>query len=378
MTTVRATAPARPPSSPARSPRLHSVTALRFFAAVAVVLVHVRFQFVSSHALRAAASFGYVGVTFFFLLSGFVLTWSWSGQSAGRFWWGRVTRIWPLNVALMLVAFTVLAASEREPGTFGKSLELLLLQAWDPHRTVYFGGNGVSWSLSCEMFFYLLFPLVVGPVARLGRRGLAALAAATAFVLVGAPVMVGSSVSADTYYWLFYVFPPYRFGEFLLGMVLARAALLGLRVRRPALSGGLATAGIAALIAAVTWLNLATGAIAGRPFVAAVAVPLFALLLLACVAAETGPRRPWLTWRPLVVLGEWSFALFLVHKPVMLLTERWGWWPPADGAASTLAFVVFLALASAVAGLLHHGVEKPVDQALRRVAWRPVARPAGG
>jgi peptidoglycan/LPS O-acetylase OafA/YrhL len=371
----RPAAPATDPTT-GRARRLHGLTALRFFAAAAVVLVHVRFQFSDSHTLTVAAGYGYAGVTFFFLLSGFVLTWSWSRQPAGRFFWRRLARIWPLQFALMLVAFTVLADRERLPGPFGHTLEALLLQSWSPDRAVYFGGNGVSWSLSCEMFFYLLFPFVVPLVIRLHGRGLAVLGALTGAAMLAAPALAAGSVSGDTYYWLFYVFPPYRFAEFLLGIVLARAVALGLRVRRPALAGSLSVAGLALLVAALTWLNVVVGGGVDRPFVALAAVPLFAVLLLACVSAELRSPHSWLTWRPLVLLGEWSFALYLVHKPLFLLTQRWGWWGNSGGLDGALQFVAFLALSTAVAAGAHYALEKPAERALRTLRLRPAAVPS--
>jgi peptidoglycan/LPS O-acetylase OafA/YrhL len=375
-TQVRRPAPPSADLPTARGKRLHGLTGLRFFAAAAVVLVHVRFQFSDSHTLTVAAGYGYAGVTFFFLLSGFVLTWSWSDQPAGRFWWRRLARIWPLQFALMLVAFTVLADRERIPGPFGHALEALLLQAWSPDRAVYFGGNGVSWSLSCEMFFYLLFPFVVPLIGRLHRRGLAVVGALTGAAMLAAPALAAGSVSADTYYWLFYVFPPYRFAEFLLGIVLARAVALGLRVRRPAPAGSLSITGLALLVAALTWLNVVVGGGVDRPFVALAAVPLFALLLLACVSAELRSPDSWLTWRPLVLLGEWSFALYLVHKPLFLLTQGWGWWGDGGGVDGAMQFLAFLVLSTAVAAGAHYAIEKPAERALRTLRLRPAPIPS--
>lgn len=90
-----------------------------------------------------------------------------------------------------------------------------------------------------------------------------------------------------------------RFAEFLLGILLARAVGLGLRLRRPALAGSLSITGLALLVAALTWLNLRQRRAAVAPVAALVA-----------------------RW---VLLGEWSFALHLVHKPLFLLTQSWGW-----------------------------------------------------
>ena len=70
--------------------RLNSLTSLRYFAAAAVVVTHVNPFFLTSALQREATAYWYVGVSFFFMLSGFVLTWSCSWQSAPPFWWNRL------------------------------------------------------------------------------------------------------------------------------------------------------------------------------------------------------------------------------------------------------------------------------------------------
>src|SRR5665213_4402581 len=209
--------------------RLGRLTGMRFFAALAVVLCHVGYRFTNTNSVNVAESYGYVGVSFFFVLSGIVLTWGYSGQPAHRFVWRRLCRIWPLQFLVALFAFTALASQEKPTGAAGHVLQVVLLQAWSPKQKIYFGGNGVSWSLSCELFFYLLFPLVIRPLRGLSRRGLLAAGGATIALLAIVPALaLAHGVSAPIYYWLFFVFPPYRFGEFFLGMILARAVQLRL------------------------------------------------------------------------------------------------------------------------------------------------------
>jgi len=353
--------------------RLNTLTGLRFFAALAVVLIHVGPRFARANWLLTADNLGYVGVSFFFLLSGFVLTWSYSGASARRFWWLRFARVWPAQFVLALFALTVLAAREHIPGRWGRGAELLLLQAWSPDVRVYYGGNGVAWSLSAEMFFYLLFPLVIVGLLRLRGRGLLITAAATLIVMAAAPLIARAvGISDATYAWLFFVFPPYRFAEFLLGMVLARAMQLGLRLPAPGWTALGATAGLVVAMWWLTDLALHTGTVAQRPFVALLMLPFFAALLLAGATRDLdgSHRRWWLGSRPLVLLGEWSFALYLVHKPLFLLTDHWNWWHNTGGLSALAAFFAYLACALAAAALVHHFVEKPIERALRRQSFR--------
>jgi peptidoglycan/LPS O-acetylase OafA/YrhL len=352
----------------ARPPQVRSLTGLRFFASVAVVLCHVGGSFVFVDHIVVADGYSYIGVTFFFLLSGFVLTWSCTGQAARRFWWLRFARVWPLACLLMLFAFTVIAREEHLPGPTGHLAELALLQAWSPDQSVYFGGNGVEWSLSVELFFYALFPFAAAGLARLRARGLATTALLTLAVLALAPlVATDCGISASLYYWLFFVFPPYRFGEFLLGMVLARAVLLGLRAPWPGTTAVLGATGTVAVMWSITRYTVENRVTVQRPDVALLFIPCFVLLVWGCVSLELAGRHSWLATKPMLRLGEWSFALYLVHKPTFIFTSRWAWWHNDGGLSAVLMFAAYLALAVCVAACLCVCVERPVERRLRRL-----------
>jgi peptidoglycan/LPS O-acetylase OafA/YrhL len=172
---------------PRSPPRLDSLTGLRFFAALVVVLTHIGFQFSRSTSVIRTESYGYTGVTFFFLLSGFVLTWSCANQPAARFLWLRFSRVWPLHIVTAVFSMTVIASLAVNDGLVGRLLQVFLLQAWSPNQQIYYGGNSVSWSLSAEMFFYLMFPLVITPIVRLRGRGIGIMLIVTLIVLAVAP-----------------------------------------------------------------------------------------------------------------------------------------------------------------------------------------------
>ena len=364
------------PYKPSRS-RLPSLTGLRIFGSVAVVLCHVGHWFANAPSLTVAEAYGYVGVSFFFMLSGFVLTWSDTPQSARRFWWLRFARIWPLQFLLMAFAYTAIASQVKSPGPLGHVLELLLLQSWSPDNPTYAGGNGVTWSLSAEMFFYLAFPFAIVLLRRLRGRGLAVTAAVILVLMAALPLIVaqaGVDTYSNLYYWLFFVFPPYRFGEFLLGMLLARAMVLGLRIPAPALTALVAAAGVGGLTWIMTSFTVRTGVPVVRPLVGLLAIPYFAALLTASATRDTQPGGWWLGSAPLRRLGDWSFALYLVHAPAMALTARFGWWDNPGGLEGLAYLLAFLALVIAASAALHYLVEKPVERHLRRV---PVGVPGG-
>ncbi|MHB1500695.1 MAG: acyltransferase family protein [Candidatus Dormibacteria bacterium] len=344
------------------------LTGLRVFAALAVVLVHVGYHFTNSNTVDVAEAYGYTGVTFFYLLSGFVLTWSRPHPRPIRFWWSRFTRIWPLTLLLTLFAFTVIAAQERIPGTVGQVANVLLLQAWWPKGSWYFGGNGVSWSLSCEMFFYLTFPILILLVRRLGWRGLGVTAAGVVAVQVVTPIVAALlGMPTKIYFWLFFIFPPYRLLEFILGMLLAQAVTLGLTLRWPRATSMAALAALGGVAFVFTEYTATTGRYLDRPFVALAVIPGLLLLLLAATTQDLRQVRSWLRSGILVALGESSFALYLLHKPLYLFTSRFGWWDNEGHLLATGRLILFIGLALATAAAVHFWLERPLDRALRRL-----------
>jgi hypothetical protein len=145
---------------------LEALTGLRWFAAFGVFLFHVR-DFYPLPGTPDTALFGNSGVTFFFVLSGFVLTWSFTpNDTAPRFYWRRFARIWPalaVSTALAVpVFYSGRAVALDHAQQLGLLASLTLVQAWIPE--VLFAGNPAAWSLSDEAFFYALFPFLVRPL----------------------------------------------------------------------------------------------------------------------------------------------------------------------------------------------------------------------
>ena len=205
---------------------LAPLTSLRFFAA-GLVLAHHAGVFAS----------GYVGVTFFFVLSGFILAYNYAGKletgaQNAAFARRRFARIYPAHVLTFVAAIPLAlgaGAIAPSPGSVSAPLlqsalaNLLLLQSWSPARDVFFGFNAVSWSISDEAFFYALFPLLLALFARLGgRSGLALLAVWAAGLIALAAAWTSTYPAASETdpltHHLFYIQPAVRLLEFALGV----------------------------------------------------------------------------------------------------------------------------------------------------------------
>ena len=151
-----------------KRPKLYPLTSLRFFAALCVVVLHAANHGLLPQELVQMFDLS-KAVSFFFVLSGFVLGYANNGRAidALRFYQARFARVWPATalsiifVLLVLPQFIYLpSASTSWPSGFVFLLNLLCLQALFPIPNIYFGFNAVVWSISVEAFFYFCFPLV--------------------------------------------------------------------------------------------------------------------------------------------------------------------------------------------------------------------------
>ncbi|MGW0213467.1 acyltransferase family protein [Micromonospora chokoriensis] len=366
MTSSAAASPARPAAAP---PRLPSLTGLRWIAALLVFGFHAgTMRIITEPDYQAVVNklftLGLSGVQFFFILSGFVLVWSARvGDSRRTFWRRRVAKIYPNHLVLWAAALLV-AWWFADPVLPAVALEnLLLLQAWDPRMGWFYSVNTVSWSLSCEFFFYLCLPLVL-PLLRRARPQLLWALVVAMPLLILALWPAQELVPEVNRWWFTQVFPLTRSLEFWLGAAAAELMLRGLW-RGP----GLAVASgifVATWVAAAQWIR-------AELWTTLLAVVYLLVITAAADADVRDKRSPWRS-RPLVWLGEVSFAFYLVHVLVMTSVLRWSgdWGTGFTGWRGPAVVLGFLAVNLVLAGLLHRYVETPM---MRRLAPRRPARP---
>lgn len=344
---------------------LPSLTGLRFVAALMVFGFHSSGYGVTTTSWWRLPQFGFLGVAFFFVLSGVVLTWSSRpGQPASAFWRRRFARVYPSHAVTALIAIAAyLWFMPPHKPLWAGVLALLLLQAWPPAPTVNTAANGVSWSLSCEAFFYALFPWLTPMLARVSTTGRRALVGG---ILAGcaAIAIAGSFAWGGRYDVPLYENPIVRVGEFALGVVLGLALRDGWvpRVRRRTAWSAAAVAAAAAL--ALGW---ARGWPVPRGAADVLAIGPLALVLLAYAGRDLRGRESWLGRSVMVYLGQLSFAFYLVHQLVMdTVLKRVA--PLTDGSVAGAMWRTALAfgLSAVAAAALHHFVELPGQRLLAR------------
>ena len=352
--------------------RLDALTGLRWWAAFMVFLFHLRVFAPVPQPLAAVFDQGYLGVTFFFVLSGFVLTWSLKpGVSTSTFYWRRFARIWPATMVALLLAIPVFysiglgqstPALELKPFDLGiLALSVLLLQGWWANPVILFSGNPAAWTLTFEAFFYALHPLiskVLGACTKRGALWIAFGSLALMFVLRAGVLFWPNSPIAMI------PGPIYRLPEFVIGMALAWAIRCGWRPRiHPVI-------GVGSLIAVV----LIVVATIGRPplhllpsfnnelFTFAVG-----LALVSLTVATLNGKKSFFVMKWQVKLGEWSFAFYLVHATVIYALLRVVGPQPPSWRNLGWALVV-LAIDVTLSWALHSFVERPAEKKLRR--WK--------
>ncbi|MFI0238871.1 acyltransferase family protein [Streptomyces sp. NPDC016845] len=361
--------PAQPAASPKRrrsapDGRLDSLTGLRFLAAFAVFAHHFTGASAGAGVAQAPALFPYTtmgvnGVGFFFVLSGFLLAWGHRSQTRTRdFYRRRAGRILPLHLAATVPCVWVFHVWGGVPFDLPSFVaSLVLVQTWFPGVVPMFPGNGVSWTLSVEAFFYLLFPFVVRGAYRLRTRTLLALAGSGLVAMWAVNWWAALHLSPSRCEWLMRL-PVTRLPEFVLGLALALAVGRGLRVPlRPGVLAALFAAYTVVYVHRGTWVSEPVAAqlhLTVRPVVALFSV----LVVVAYVQREGAGRRGWLCTPVMVRLGAWSYAFYLLHQTVnRLILDHWGRTPPTNLSVFTLLGVAGVVVALSWAAYTY--VEEP-------------------
>lgn len=207
------------------------LTSLRFAFALMVFLDHIstsainteiNIQWFSENIFKE----GYIGVGFFFMLSGFILAYNYKNKfksktiNKKKFWIMRLARIYPLHlltlylsVPLVLILWNFNLSGIQQPFL----LNLFLLQSYIlPPFEYYWSFNTVSWSISDEMFFYSVFPFIIFFLTK--RKQLFITLTLLASIII--PFLMLKTSSMDMRPVWFYIHPFFRVVDFLIGILL--------------------------------------------------------------------------------------------------------------------------------------------------------------
>lgn len=193
------------------------LTSIRFFAAFFVFLCHLRY-FYNTDISYVYIKEGFIGVTFFFILSGFILAYSYQNKiisgktSIKSFYIARIARIYPIHVCTFIAAISLFSYGYYSSDQF--IFNAALIQAFIPESKYYFTVNAVSWSISVELFLYLLLPFLI----RLDNKGLLYLS----IILVLLKLSMSISLSDKLNHAMVYISPFMRVSDFSIGILMYR------------------------------------------------------------------------------------------------------------------------------------------------------------
>ena len=361
--------------------RYRALDGMRGLAALLIAAMHAVDLTGAHGGLSGLIGFhgAYLFVDFFFVLSGFVLAKAYAGRIASRadavaFTLRRIGRLWPLHAAMFLAMAALVAmrgpdAIRADFAAAGIDLtldassalaHLTLLQPFGLVPSVSW--NWTSWSIATELWTNLLFVLLVAVFRRdAGRVFLGIALVMLAVIAASTPQSMAGAAG----------FPRCVAG-FMLG-----AAISAWRLGRPSQSANDIAMEVCALVAVVALVTVAAdGPITfAAPFVFAIAT--------AILAAECGPVSALLRARPLLALGAWSYAIYLVHVPVLLLGLALAAACRSHGVdlsaapawTADIAMLAYLCAVISIARGAHAWIEMPAYRACNELVRRgaPVA-----
>ena len=353
------------------------LTSLRFLFALMVFGDHLQFfdfaqypEFKEWH-YRIIGE-GFIGVSFFFILSGFILSLNYDTRLLSRkvsfreFWVARFARVYPLHLFTLLLALLLVAQSTETISDFFVNPVLstttflsnvALIQSFIPDPAYFFAYNAPAWSISDEMFFYFAFPFIVSLFVRnkaLLRFGMV--------LFLAIPALMYLSTEASLHPYL-YINPFFRIVDFILGITLHQVYKHNYFTRLYKSTVGatvLELLSVGAFVAVFSYHNDVPVLYRYSCFYW---VPM--AMVIFSFAYQGGYLSKVLSNNFLVLLGEISFSFYLIHQLVIrFLLEKNGEYSFTDNNYVLTAIMFLLSLG--LSYLMHIYIELPCNHYIKR------------
>ncbi|MEX3628076.1 MAG: acyltransferase [Burkholderia sp.] len=351
-----------------------ALTSLRFFAAAAIFALHA--EQIAGFPKGSFAGFSLTeSVALFYALSGFILHYNYRNNISAIGWLKFLTlrffRLWPLHVVGLFLA--AILAWDDISSWYRAYLSIpdlaaiiFMMQAWSTKNEVVFAINGVSWSMSVELFFYAIFPIISHWFR---KKPVSALAITS--IPPAALVIFAQLSGIDTSSGIYNTNPLTLLPEFTIGVFFAE-----LYVRQHTAGGSRITwtviefSTIAAL-AISNWIAptvfawiLAHQGIAAVAYVKCFYSAIMCSMVIYAISVERGYLSSALRAYPIRVLGEASFALYVIHQPTQkFMAERFDAISPGALAAVCSILTILIAI------ILHRTIEIPAYRFTKKLLY---------
>lgn len=345
---------------------IQPLTSLRFLFAILIFLHHYP---KGEHSVFPE---GYLGVSFFFILSGFVLTLGYQERLFDRkidytsFVKARIAKLYPIHLLCFVGAAVLMIFSLGYKNILPAISNLLLLQSWIPQQSYYFSFNAVSWCLSDEMFFYFVFPFMLAFIAKTKRTTIFSL-----FILVFCLYLLLIQVVPEPYlHAVFYINPLVRSFDFCVGILLCFLFRFIQKKREQKIKKitGLQSTGLEILVILLAVLFVYYSSTVPQVYRYAVYywIPMSCIILLFSILRESnGLVTQILSNKYLVIAGNASFCFYMIHTLVIqacqVILKKTGleinW---------TLEFIIALSLTLFGSIVCYYKFEKPMNQFIKK------------
>lgn len=354
--------------------QVNSLTSLRFFAIMIVVVHHLK----ELIGWAPSGGWGAVGVSFFFVLSGFVLTLNYQKiltyNDAGNFLWRRFVRLYPLYIVTLFISIFVIQfyKIKLDTGLVSTVANLLLLQSWFSASEIHFAFNSVSWAISTLVFFYIAFVFI--QFNFLKNFLIITLLSLVSLVMSVIYIITNNSEPIQIH-WLLHMIPTNRILVFLIGMILGK---IFLSVRDGVNNLNILTASFFELLSILLIIDRLSSCIVlntmlrvlhkyidvPQPLARQIIdiyflTPVLCGLLIFICSLQFGLISRFLSSKLLVFLGELSFAIYLSHQLVFRLLSGVKFLP----AIPLTLLALFITIVASY--LLFQFIEKPCAQHLK-------------
>jgi len=343
--------------------QLKALTATRGFAALLVVIFHFGTDIKPFSYFEQFFTGGNIAVSYFYVLSGFVMYWTYRDRniSFGDYIKRRIARIVPVYwfaILLCMLAVVYFDLRYHNPPIDAEVIKSLLLnlffiQGYFPKYNLSI--NPPGWSLSVEMFFYILFPVLL-TVARRNMRFF--IAAGVIFFLLSQMVhmlMIKHLSLADPEaHNLIFYHPLFHLNEFILGMMGGYYFTI-CEVKKVRLSS------LVAFVVIVLLINFLPRTISTHNGLLA---PFFLVFIIAIALNE-----PYvLTVKPLLFFGEISYGIYILQFPVHYYITLWNGW--YWKLSATKEFYLMLTTLFILATVSFYLIEKPLRNKINSIQIR--------
>jgi peptidoglycan/LPS O-acetylase OafA/YrhL len=311
-------------------PKIETLTSLRFFAAAMIVVYHTQIAFGYTNNFTKNIALG-SGVSFFFVLSGFILSYNYRSFTSNHekisFLIARFARLWPAHLMTFVLVMLIDPAASNywanKSPIWVTLCNIFMIHSWIPIWDSFFSWNAVSWSISTELFFYIIFIFIAGKIRQSTFLIVVVSALITLMLIVACNVLKlpynewshGVNVQG-----LIYISPISRLFEFIIGM--ATAVLMDRHNKNKCKN--IFSNTLFEIIAIVlcllsiyylprlAWLNTSVYNFIGHAgatwATSSASAPAWAILIW-IFATRQGMMGKLLVTRPLILLGEISYSV---------------------------------------------------------------------